>query len=77
MALCVDNAIRSQLGTPLEYDRLRYIQRLLWCHHFLLNVDQEGDGVIENYYRKTVRVHARGDQLASGATVNLALKIIR
>eukprot|EP00980_Cylindrotheca_fusiformis_P015354 scaffold4305_cov57-Cylindrotheca_fusiformis.AAC.1 len=48
--------------------------RLLWCRH-LLDVDQEGCGVIESDYGKAIAVHVGGDRLSDGTIVNFAFKI--
>ena len=42
---------------------------------FLLDVDQEGFGVIENDYGKAIAVHVGGDRLSGGTIVNFAFKI--
>jgi hypothetical protein len=42
---------------------------------FLLDVDQEGLGVIENDYGKAIAVHVGGDRLSGGTIVNFAFKI--
>eukprot|EP00978_Attheya_sp_CCMP212_P008691 scaffold20426_cov47-Attheya_sp.AAC.7 len=43
---------------------------------FLLDVDQEGHGVIESDYGKAIAVHVGGDRLAGGTIVNFAFKIL-
>jgi len=43
---------------------------------FLLDVDQEGLGVMESDYGKAIGVHVGGDQLGDGTIVNFAFKII-
>eukprot|EP00980_Cylindrotheca_fusiformis_P010834 scaffold2447_cov110-Cylindrotheca_fusiformis.AAC.16 len=42
---------------------------------FLLDVDQEGCGVIESDYGKAIAVHVGGDRLSDGTIVNFAFKI--
>eukprot|EP00978_Attheya_sp_CCMP212_P036475 scaffold165648_cov53-Attheya_sp.AAC.2 len=43
---------------------------------FLLDVDQEGCGVIESDYGKAIAVHVGGDRLSGGTIVNFAFKIL-
>ena len=42
---------------------------------FLLDVDQEGCGVVDNDYGKAIAVHVGGDRLSDGTIVNFAFKI--
>ena len=42
---------------------------------FLLDVDQEGCGVIESDYGKAIAVHVGGDRRSDGTIVNFAFKI--